>query len=123
MIKRITVVIIGLLILCAASYTLHNYMNTSSLSFSLLSVYGFHALAAILVYITVEAVASKLPNQAGYAYLMMIFIKIGIFVLIFKNTLFSNTNLLFSERIALIIPLFIFLIAETIAVFRLLNTL
>jgi hypothetical protein len=64
----------------------------------------------------------KLPNQAGYAYLASIFLKIGFFVLLFSATVFSDVVMEKEERISLVIPLFLFLIAETIAVSRLLNS-
>ncbi|WP_082050827.1 DUF6168 family protein [Neotamlana sedimentorum] len=122
MIKRIlvfTLVVIGVLF---SSYFLHDYLITTTLSFKLWQVYVFHAIAAFLVYLCVEITADKLPNQAGYAYLMLMFFKIGAFVLIFQESVFAKESLLKVESVALVIPLFLFLIIEAIAVARLLNS-
>ncbi|KAB1159011.1 hypothetical protein F7018_07690 [Tenacibaculum aiptasiae] len=92
------------------------------LSFSLFAVYLFHVIAAIIVYFIVEFIADKMPNQAGYAYLASIFLKIGFFVLIFQASVFANEQLTKPERFSLVIPLFLFLILEAIAVSKLLNS-
>jgi hypothetical protein len=67
-------------------------------------------------------VSWKLPSQAGYAYLASMFLKIGFFVMIFQSTIFSDIELEKFERVSLIIPLFLFLIIEAVAVSRLLNS-
>ncbi|WP_428741626.1 DUF6168 family protein [Tenacibaculum sp.] len=124
MIKRILYFLAAILIVFAVSYFPHNYTLQSKeihLSFSLLLVYLFHVIAAIVVYSIVEFVAEKLPNQAGYAYLAAIFLKIGFFVLIFQASVFANEQLSKPDRISLVIPLFLFLIVEAIAVSKLLN--
>lgn len=122
MIKRILIVAAILLALFLTAYNLQNHLITETLSFSLLSVYLFHLIAAVIVYVTVELVAEKLPNQAGYAYLTLMFFKIGAFVLIFQSSVFANDNLTQMERIGLVIPLFLFLITEAISVSKLLNS-
>ncbi|WGH74734.1 DUF6168 family protein [Tenacibaculum tangerinum] len=124
MIKRIFLFIATALALFVVSFFLHDYLLTAKnihTSFSLIQVYTFHVTSAILVYSIVELVAQKLPNQAGYAYLASIFLKIGFFVLIFQATVFANIELTKAERISLVIPLFLFLITEAIGVSKLLN--
>ena len=125
MIKRILQFIAAIVVLFAISYVPHNYIVSSKdipMSFSLFNVYLFHVIAAILVYSIVEFIADKMPNQAGYAYLASIFLKIGFFVLLFQASVFANEALTKPERISLVIPLFLFLIAEAIAVSKLLNS-
>ncbi|TDQ28560.1 DUF6168 family protein [Tenacibaculum caenipelagi] len=124
MIKRILYFLTAIILLFTVSYFPHDYIVNSKeihLSFSLISIYLFHVVAAIIVYSIVEFVAEKLPNQAGYAYLASIFLKIGLFVLIFQASVFVNEQLSKPERISLVIPLFLFLIVEAIAVSKLLN--
>ena len=124
MIKRILYFLAAIVILFAVSYFPHNYtlhLKETQLSFSLLSVYLFHVIAALIVYSIVEFIAEKLPNQAGYVYLASIFLKIGFFVLIFQASVFANEQLSKPDRISLVIPLFLFLIVEAIAVSKLLN--
>ena len=122
MIKRIILVLIAIVLLFIISYTLHYSLLNQELVFSLFNIYVFHAICATLIYICVEIVADKLPNQAGYAYLMLMCFKIGAFVLIFQASVFSIEVLSQTQRVALVAPLFIFLIAEAIAVAKLLNS-
>ena len=122
MIKRIILVLIAILLLLTISYTLHYSLLNVELPFSLFNIYIFHAICVIIIYASVEFVADKLPNQAGYAYLMLMCFKIGAFVLIFQGSVFSIEVLSKTERVALVAPLFIFLIAEAIAVAKLLNS-
>ncbi|KAA5827396.1 hypothetical protein FPF71_00695 [Algibacter amylolyticus] len=121
MIKRIVIVAALFLLLFGVSYGIHSAIISSNLSYSLLNVYLFFAISAVLVYATVEGVFSKLPNQAGYAYLMMMCLKIGAFVLIFQKSIFSEVVLSRVERVNLVVPLFLFLIAEAVVVGKLLN--
>jgi hypothetical protein len=122
MIKRISLVVATLLALFLLAFNIHKVILSQGLTFSLLNIYLFFTVSAIIVYGAVEAVFSKLPNQAGYAYLMMMCLKIGAFVLIFQQDVFAKTNLLQVERLSLVVPLFLFLVAEALAVVNLLNS-
>lgn len=122
MIKRIIIMLISVALLFAVSYFTHSKLNNADLSFSLLDVYLFHAIAVVLIYAVIEFVAENLPSQAGYMYLMLMCFKIGFFLLIFQTPVFENDDLSRPERIALVVPLFIFLLAEGIAVAKLLNS-
>ncbi len=125
MIKRIIYFIIAIIILFALSYPLHQYILNSkeiTLCYSLLSIYLFHIISAILVYFVVEFVADYVPSQAGYGYLASVFLKLGFFVLIFNNPVFTSESLTKPERFSLVIPLFLFLITEALATAKLLNS-
>ncbi|SFC95621.1 DUF6168 family protein [Algibacter pectinivorans] len=121
MIKRIVLVAVLFMLLFAFGYGVHSAVVDLNLTYSLLNIYLFFAVSAVLVYATVEGVYSKLPNQAGYAYLMMMCLKIGAFVLIFQKSVFHEVVLSQAERINLVVPLFLFLIAEAVVVGKLLN--
>ncbi len=121
MIKRIIIATVGILLLLAVSYGIHSNVITQIVSFSLLNVYVFFALSAILVYAVVELVFNYLPNQAGYAYLMLMLFKIGTFLLIFQADIFSEVDLSRADRMSLVVPLFLFLMAEALAVVNLLK--
>ena len=125
MIKRIIQFIVAVIVLFIISYVPHDYVLNSKdiyLSFSLFSVYLFHVIAATIVYLIVEFIADKMPNQAGYAYLASVFLKMGFFVLVFQATVFANEQLTKPERFSLVIPLFLFLIIEAVAISKLLNS-
>ncbi len=96
----------------------HNGLPTQ---LPLLQVYLFHVLFSILIYVICELVYLALPAQVGYAFLASVFLKMGFFVLIFKNSLFGEVELAMFERVSLIVPLFLFLLLEAIALARLLN--
>lgn len=121
MLKRI---IISVAIIIAAffiSYGLNKSLIDIQLQYSLFSVYLFHALSAIIVYLIIEFLFTKLPNQVGYAYLMLMCFKIGAFVLIFQKSIFAVDLEALQERISLVVPLFIFLIIEALLVGKLLT--
>ncbi|MBB3123209.1 hypothetical protein FHS04_000706 [Mesoflavibacter sabulilitoris] len=121
MLKRI---IISVAIIIAAffiSYGLNKSLVDIQLQYSLFSVYLFHALSAIIVYLIIEFLFTKLPNQVGYAYLMLMCFKIGAFVLIFQKSVFAVELEALQERISLVVPLFIFLIIEALLVGKLLT--
>ena len=123
MVKRIiSYIFIAALLFVAVFFVHQNFTDVEDLQYSLSAVYWFHFISTLIIYTLVEGVSWKIPNQAGYAYLASIFLKIGLFVLLFKATVFSEVVLEKEERISLIIPLFLFLIAEAIAVSRLLNS-
>ena len=123
MIKRIISYLAIIIVVFIVVYFSHDYfLSAKELHYSLFSVYLFHVVSTILIYFIVEMVSWKLPSQAGYAYLASMFLKIGFFVMIFQSTIFSDIELEKFERVSLIVPLFLFLIIEAVAVSRLLNS-
>lgn len=123
--KRIIRFIIAVLVLFFISKNLHQYFLSNankSLSYSLSFVYGFYAVASVIIYSIQEVVFKKLPSQIGYSFLMAVFIKIGCFMLIFQDILFHGKELQFYERLPFVTSLFIFLFLEVYALFLLLKT-
>ncbi|MBL7558548.1 hypothetical protein JAO71_01935 [Olleya sp. YSTF-M6] len=121
--KRIVFVISLMLVVLAISFGIHKYVtNDQVLPYSLNKLYLFHGIAALIVYSSIEGIYSVMPNQLGYAYLTMMLIKIGMFILIFKATVFSATNLTLEHRLGLVIPFFLFLIIETACIAKLLKS-
>lgn len=124
MIKRILYLILTVIVLFLVSYIVHEYVLTLkevNLPYSLLSIYIFHVIATIIIYVSLEFLADNLPNEAGYGYLAFMLLKIGFFLLIFQDTVFGEEKLVKLEKVSLVIPLFIFLATEAIVVSKLLN--
>jgi len=124
MIKRVLRYIAVVAVAFVVGYFTQQYVLKSSqvvLSYSLLNMFLFHAIASVIVYGTIEITAEKLPSQAGYAYLAAVFLKIGFFILIFNAVLFPEIELPKVQRLSLIIPLFLFLIIEAVAISKLLS--
>jgi len=125
MIKRILSYLSIITLFFIVVFFTHKYILETKqliLSYSLLSVYLFNAIASIIIYGCIELVAEKLPSQAGYAFLACVFLKIGFFVVIFQATVFSEVKLEMFQRLSLMTPFFLFIIIEAIAVAKLLNS-
>lgn len=124
MIKRIVKYILLVVVVFILTFFCHDYFllnNEMYLPFSLVKVYLFNAIASACIYIAVEFVAEKLPSQAGYAFLASVFLKIGLFVMLFQGTVFAQEALPMFARISLIIPFFLFIIIEAVSIAKLLN--
>ncbi|WP_205961027.1 DUF6168 family protein [Psychroserpens sp. NJDZ02] len=119
--KRIVYVVSFILVVLVAAYSIQNYVTQDNLPYSLQKLYLFHGIAVLIVYLSIELVNSKLPNQLGFAYLTLMFVKIGVFILLFQSSIFSETNLSLPDRLGLVIPFFLFLIIETACIAKLLK--
>ncbi len=124
MIKRILLFFVVICVSVIASYFFHFSVLENKdlqLSFSLQRVYFFYAISAVLIYLIVTVISEKTPNQAGYGYLALMFVKIGFFLILFKSTVFSEIPIDKPEKISLVIPFLLFLSLETIFIAKLLN--
>lgn len=120
--KRILYVVVIILVLLAVAYNLQNYLTEDNLPYSLQKLYLFHGIAVLIVYLGIELIYDKMPNQIGAAYLTMMFLKIGIFMLLFKSTIFTEQDLAIQHRLGLLIPFFLFLIVEAVCIAKLLKS-
>lgn len=126
MIKRIVLFCVVVLLTLSFTYGIHDYylsLNNINLTYSLFNIYVYFAVFSIVIYSAVEWLINIVPNQVGYAYMASVFLKIGVFVLLFKNSFFSDENLEMPQKLAVVIPFFLFLIIEGLGVTRLLNKL
>jgi hypothetical protein len=94
------------------------------MSFSLEKTYFFHAFFSSMVCINLRIVSSveKLYPQVGFIYLASLGIKLILFVILFYNPIFTAESFHFVEKISLIVPSVIFLVAEAIFAIKILNT-
>ena len=112
MIKRIFTFSIIAFVLFIATYFLNKYLidsNAIKLSFSLLQVYLFNVIACLIIYTSIELVSNYLPNETGYLYLALIFMKFGVFLLMFQNSIFSEAGLSKPEKASILAAVFLFL--------------
>ena len=84
--------------------------------FSLFSIYLFFVIASLIIITGIELLFDFMPANAGYAFLVGIFLKMGAFILIFFSKGLGEATMNFTEKIAILVPLFVFLIIETIAI-------
>lgn len=110
--------------LAVVLFFLHQYLLNLlniQVSLPLFSMYIFHLASFLVISLGVEWLSKKMPTQVGYAYLASVFIKIGLFVLIFQSAIFGDEELSMASRLSIIFPLFIFLILEATFAGRLMN--
>jgi len=107
------------------SYLLHNNFieeKNISLPFSLKKVYLFFVLFSLVIcsLFKIGSVINKIKEQLGFIYLGTIIFKITVFAVIFYKSVFA-IDLANAQRIALIIPMAIFLFIEVFFVAKILN--
>lgn len=117
MIKKLVLFALAVGILMTSVFFLQEWFISfrgKTLSYSLLSIYYFHFVAFVIIVGSVGLLSNIVPNQVGFVFLAGIFVKIGFFVMIFNDTVFGDIPLEMHERIAIIIPFFMFLVAEAL---------
>lgn len=125
MLKRFALYTGLVIIIAIVMYYAHQHIITdleANVSFSIMGMYLFHFVSYLVICLGVEYLATKLPSQVGYAYLASVFVKIGLFVLIFKNAIFAEIELNMPERLSIVVPMFVFLILEAVYCGRLMNS-
>lgn len=127
MTKRLFVFLIVSAIVFIISLSVNSYVVKNQpdigLSFALIGVYLFHFIASIIVYLLLELTVKYVPKNAGYLYLASVFIKMGVFFLVFQELFYDTKTLNKAEKVSLIAPLFIFLFLETAFASKLLNSI
>ena len=107
------------------SYLLHNNFieeKNISLPFSLKKVCLFFVFFSLVIcsLFKIGSVINKIKEQLGFIYLGTIIFKITVFAVIFYKSVFE-VDLSNAQRIALIIPMAIFLFIEVFFVAKILN--
>ncbi|WP_394365772.1 DUF6168 family protein [Hyunsoonleella pacifica] len=108
------------------SYCTHSYCietNVIEFRFNLLQPYMFFAIFSFGLCIVFKVLSSfkKISFQLGFIYLFTLAIKVGLFAIIFNESILQLPNLSKIESLNLLIPLFIFLVLELYFVARLLG--
>ena len=125
MVKNLVTYILIFAIVGVSTYLLHNNFieeKNISLPFSLKKVYLFFVLFSLVIcfLFKVGSVINKIKEQLGFIYLGTIIFKIIVFAVIFYKSVFE-VDLTNAQRIALIIPMAIFLFIEVFFVAKILN--
>jgi hypothetical protein len=85
-------------------------------SFSLFSVYLFFGVCAMVIVTGIELLFDFIPSSAAYGFLVGVFLKMGLFMIIFFAKEMSENTLNFTEKLGILVPLFLFLSIESAAV-------
>lgn len=125
MVKNLVTYILIFTIIGVSTYLLHNNFieeKNISLPFSLKKVYLFFVLFSLVIcfLFKVGSVINKIKEQLGFIYLGTIIFKIIVFAVIFYKSVFE-VDLTNAQRIALIVPMAIFLFIEVFFVAKILN--
>lgn len=91
-----------------------------NLPFSEVSLYVFFGISSVLIITLIEVLFPMMPNNVGYVFLVGMFVKMGVFMIIFYSKMLEMKSIHFSDKIFILVPLFIFLSLETLVISNLL---
>jgi len=99
------------------NYYLHVYILKSynlDVQFDLLNSYVFHFILFLVAASIIEVVFMLSPVQLGFSYLGVIAVKLGAFIIVFNSVLFGDEPADMTTRVSLVVPLMLYIAAETI---------
>lgn len=108
-------------LLFAIQFALVNYLFETNLFYSTISIFAFHILATLIIYVFLVYVHENFKDKTGFAFMGASLLKMLGAVLFLLPMMLSNTEEPFKDMIAFFIPYFLFLIFETIYAVRLIN--
>jgi len=98
-------------------YSLHKMLlGSQKMVFSLDALYAFFVLSSLIIIVSLELLASILPDKVGYAFLMAVFVKMGLFILIFSFNGLLEKKLYLADKLGVLLPFFIFLLIEAMSI-------
>ena len=98
-------------------YSLHKMLlGSQKMVLSLNALYAFFVVTTLIIIISLELLATVLPDKVGYAFLMAVFIKMGLFILIFSSNGLLEKKLYLADKLGVLLPFFIFLLIEALAI-------
>ena len=120
--KRIFIFIAVGVTLCLLSYAIHNQLiKNNPLSYSLKSVYLFHLLFSLCIYLLLAFLHAKGNKQVGFLFLFAIPLKAFCFFSFFGDVISFDKTINFTERMGLVIPMILFLLFEMVSIANILN--
>lgn len=127
LVKRLLFYTVSAVLIFLTCYYLHSYILVSAQEnppFELLNIYLFLAIAALVLVVFFELLASlsgQFKDQLGFLYLGAMALKIMLFCVVFRGFLFTNIVLSKLDSISLLIPIFIFIFFEVVIIAKILN--
>ena len=91
-----------------------------NLPFTAVSLYVFFGVSSVFIITGIELLYTVMPNNAGYGFLVGMFVKMGLFMMIFYSKMLELKTILLIDKMFILIPLFVFLFLETLVVSNLL---
>ncbi|WP_034060050.1 DUF6168 family protein [Lacinutrix jangbogonensis] len=126
MIKKISIYLVSFFALLVVAFNLHCYTLVAyktNLRLSLLEVYIFHCVISFVISIGFLLLSNsiKWSSQLGFIYVFTFITKLMLFVVAFKDSIFSIEKLTKTESLNLLIPVFLFLFLEVYFITKILN--
>ncbi|MGJ5642973.1 hypothetical protein [Formosa sp. S-31] len=85
------------------------------------SIYLFHFISTLTVYVSVAYINQILPDKTGYAFMALGLLKMFAAIIFLLPLILHSVNTPVSDVLAFFVPYFIFLLIEIIFVINLLN--
>lgn len=126
MIKRISIYTLIIVVVISVSYYLHHLVLVNKgleLSFELWHVYGLNLLLTFCTYVMLSIASTKMPDQVGNLFLVSVMVKPGVLLMVFGQAVFGAESFKMFERLAIVIPFMISLLAEVISIHGILKSL
>ncbi|MAW96031.1 MULTISPECIES: DUF6168 family protein [unclassified Leeuwenhoekiella] len=127
LIKRLASYVLIAVVLFITFYFLHGYVvqKVGAIHpFSLFEVYVFNFLFSIITVVIFDLLATytiRFKDQLGFLYLATMIAKIGLFCIVFKESLFAGVPLTKGDSLSLLIPIFLYLFYEVYILAKILN--
>lgn len=109
-----------ILILALVGFGLHSFVEDFP-AFDLYKLYGFLGIATLASVCGMYYLYQLVPNQLGYVFLVTVFVKFGIALILFPQLLEEEPALSKGQILSFLIPYFIFLTVEAFMVIKWLN--
>ena len=125
--KQLLRIILVSLFLFISTYLLHSQienLQATPYSFDLFKVYIFHLSYTLILCASFELVLFFSPpfkEQLGFIYLASVVLKIFLFFIFFSEVLLQSALFTKGDKIALLIPLFIFTFFEVMVTVKMLS--
>ena len=99
---------------------IQSFLFDWNLPFTEVSLYVFFGISSVVIVTGIELLFTVMPNNAGYGFLVGMFVKMGLFMMIFYSKMLELKTILLIDKMFILIPLFVFLFLETLVVSNLL---
>jgi len=119
--KRITLYNSITLLTGCVIYFIHSLIINKlaiQLSIPLASIYVFFTVSSMVIITGIELIYKYIPSTVGYAFLVAIFLKMGVFIILFFAQGMSKSSLSMLDRFSILVPLFIFMAIEIVPVIK-----
>ncbi len=97
--------------------------NEILIEFPLFQIYLFHAIFSLIICASFQVLSTyeKFASQLGFIYLGTFLLKLLLFAIIFNGLLFNKEANSLTNKISLLVPVFIFLFFEVILIAKILG--